>query len=304
MWWHGWVAANDMPAAEIDVDEALVRALLVEQHPDLADRPLRLLANGWDNVLFRLGDDLIVRLPRRALSAPLVEHELRWLPELAVGLPLPVPAPVRAGGPTDGYPWRWSIVPWFEGGSGLVEPLADRGATAELLGAFLAALHRPAPDDAPVNPYRGVQLERRAAQLETNLTALGSSVDGPALRRLWAELSAAPVWDGPRLWLHGDVHPGNLVVRDGQLVAVVDFGDLTGGDRVSDLVVGWMLFDEVDRARFRAAAGAQRPVDDASWARAHAWALALGVAIAANSADNPRYAELAHRTIAAVLADG
>jgi aminoglycoside phosphotransferase (APT) family kinase protein len=300
------VGANDMPVAELDIGEDLVRALLAEQHADLADRPLRQVANGWDNVLFRLGDDLVVRLPRRAQAAPLVEHEHRWLPTFAPRLPLPIPVPLRQGRPSDrlGFPWAWSVCPWFDGSSALVSPPVDGAEAAEVLGAFLAALHQPAPHDAPGNPFRGVPLAQRDPQFRTNLATLGSAVDGHHLAELWEELSSAPPWDGPNLWVHGDVHPGNLVVRDGRLRAVIDFGDLTAGDRVSDLVVGWMLFDTGDRARFRGAAGAERAIDEASWTRARAWALALGVAILANSADNPTYAAFARRTLEAVVGDG
>lgn len=295
--------ASDTPAAEVTIDAPLVRRLLDAQHPDLADQPLEVVANGWDNVLVRLGEDLVVRLPRRAQAVPLVTHEHRWLPELAPLLPLPIPVPVRTGAPGQDFPWPWTIAPWFAGETALASPPVDPFATAEALGAFLAALHEPGPADAPANPYRGVPLRDRAEQFERNLIALGSNVDGARLRSLWNDLATAPEWDGPALWVHGDIHPGNLVVRDGVLAAVVDFGDLTAGDRVSDLVVAWMLFDSASRTVLRDAAGARRPLDDASWARAQAWALALGVAIAANSADNPAYAGLAARTIDAVVAD-
>lgn len=296
------MGANDMPRAEVDVDPPLVRSLLAEQHPDLAERSVELVAHGWDNVLFRVGEDLVARLPRRAESVPLVEHEQRWLPELAPRLPLPVPAPVRVGRPGRDYPWPWSIVPWFEGSSALISPPEDPVTAAASLGSFLAALHEPAPVEAPVNPYRGIPLRDRQPLLDRHLTALGETVDAGAIRTAWEGLVDAPVAAGPGLWLHGDVHPGNLVVRDGRLVAVVDFGDLCAGDRASDLAVAWMLFDGPARLELRAAAGARRPIDDATWRRARAWALALGVAISANSADNPTYAGFGVRTIATALA--
>lgn len=293
-----------MPAAELKLDAALVRSLLEEQHPDLAALPITLLANGWDNVLFRVGDELLARLPRRSQAVPLVEHELRWLPDLAPRLPLPIPAPVRAGRPSEGYPWPWTIVPWFDGATALDEPPTDRRAAAEALGAFLAALHEPAPPGAPANPYRGVPLTDRQALFETHLAALAAAVDAPRIEHLWAELASAPPAEGPALWVHGDVHPGNLVVRDGRLAAVIDLGDLCAGDRASDLVVAWMLFEGDDRAAFRTAAGARRPIDDATWRRARAWAIAVGLAISASSADNPSYARLGARTIEAALASG
>lgn len=288
-----------MPAAEVEVDEALVQALLEAQHPDLAGRTLRRVADGWDNAIFRVGDDLLARLPRRELAVSLVENEHRWLPELAPRLPLPIPAPVRTGGPGQGYPWPWSICPWFDGASALETPPEDPVATAEALGGFLRALHRPAPPDAPRNPYRGIPLADRT---ERTLAALEhvDDLDRGAVRARWEELVATPPWTGPALWLHGDVHPGNLLVAEGRLRAVLDFGDLTSGDPASDLAVAWMLFPPEVRPRFRAAAG---DVDDATWRRARGWALALGLVIAASSADNPSYAGLGARTIAAVMAD-
>jgi aminoglycoside phosphotransferase (APT) family kinase protein len=289
-----------MPAAEIAIDEALVRSLLEDQHPDLAGRPLALVDNGWDNVLFRLGDDLAVRLPRRALAVPLVEHELRWLPELAPRLPLPIPAPVRAGRPGPGYPWPWSVVPWIPGRSGLKAPIHDLADAAQELGGFLRALHQPAPVDAPRSPYRGIPLAERDALTLRSIDALEGEVDGGEVRALWAQLRDAPPWQGPRVWVHGDTHPGNLVVDGGHLVGVVDFGDLNGGDPASDLAVAWMLLPHEHRGAFRSAADAE---DDHLWTRARGWALALGLVILATSSDNPSYAALARRTLDAVLTD-
>src|SRR5579863_1083475 len=141
------------PEPEVPVDEGLVRCLLEEQHPDLAGLPLHLCDAGGDNMMWRLGDGLAVRLPRRQIAAALVEHEQRWLPELAVSLPLAVPVPVRSGRPSAGYPWKWSVVPWIEGAPGDRVRITDHARSAERLGAFLRALHRPAPEEAPHNPW-------------------------------------------------------------------------------------------------------------------------------------------------------
>lgn len=283
------------------MSDGLVRALLEEQHPDLAGLTLRLVANGWDNVLFRVGDDLVARLPRRELAVPLVEHEQRWLPALAPLLPLPIPAPVRIGRPGAGYPWPWSICPWIEGRSALESPPRDLGATAVLLGRFLAALHTPAPADAPANPYRGVALHGRTDRTLAALDDLGDAVDGPRLRALWEELLELPAWSRPPVWVHGDTHPGNLIVRDGEVVAVVDFGDLTAGDPASDLVVAWMLLTAEHRPAFRRAVGADD--DPALWDRGRAWALAIGLSLLASSADNPAYAAMARRTLDEVVSE-
>ncbi len=292
------MAIANAPAAEAKVDEELIRKLLRGQHPDLAERPLRIVANGWDNVLARLGEDLVVRLPRRALAATLIQHEQRWLPRLAPRLPLPVPVPLRVGTPAEGFRWRWSVCPWFEGANAAATAPADLDAAADLLAAFLLALHRPAPADAPANPFRGVRLSARDGLVQSYLESLASDVDQRAAHRTWDEACALPAYDGPPVWIHGDLHPANLVVRAGAVAAVVDFGDVTAGDPATDLAVAWMLFPAPVRARFRAALG---DVDDDTWHRAAGNALAHGLACLARSADVPLMEAMGRRTLAAVL---
>lgn len=294
------MVAENRPGAEVEIGEALVRSLLREQHPDLAELALVEIASGWDNVILRLGDDLTVRMPRRQAAAALVIHEQRWLPGLAARLPLPVPAPVRVGRPGAGYRWSWSINRWFPGDNALRTPPADPFQTAESLGAFLAALQTPAPPDAPPNPFRGVPLAARAAAVEERTGRLDGLIDGAATRACWAALVATPPWSGPPVWLHGDLHPGNLLVVGGRLSAVIDFGDITSGDPATDLAVAWMAFPPEARDEFRRARGG---VDDDTWARSRGWALALSLAYLANSADMPAFAALGRRTLAAVLAD-
>jgi aminoglycoside phosphotransferase (APT) family kinase protein len=289
-----------MPAAEVDVDEDLVHALLAAQHPDLADRPLRLLANGWDNVSYRLGGDLVVRLPRREVAAVLLEHEQRWLPALAPRLSLPIPAPVRVGRPQGAYPWSWSVVPWWPGRIAASTPIADPAAEARRLGAFTAGLHRPAPADAPVNPVRGGPLHERAFAVEERLERLAAVVDAKAVHRRWEQSVAAAPWSSPPVWLHGDLHTANLLVDDGAISAVIDFGDITGGDPATDLAVAWMLFEADDRETFRQACGTS---DDDTWQRARGWALHFALAFLAHSADNALMAGIGRRALGAVLAD-
>ncbi len=281
--------------------DELAAALVGHQHPDLAG-PVRLVASGWDNAVFRLGEQLCVRLPRRQLGADLVAHELRWLPELAPRLPLAVPTPVRAGAPALGYPWAWTICRWIPGDTALQRRPADAWAAADALGRFLAGLHRPAPADAPANPYRGVPLADRAGTFDERLGQLPSdlALDVALVRRVWDGALAVEQWAGPPIWLHGDLHPGNLVVGDGRLVGVIDFGDLTAGDPATDLAVAWMLLPPEARPWFREAAGG---ADDATWARARGWALNLAVALLAHSSDDPPMARLGRRTVDAVLAD-
>lgn len=260
------------PSAEVSLSVVDVERMLRAQHPSLRGE-LRLVANGWDNEVFRLGDDLAVRLPRRQVAAVLVEHEQRWLPELAPRLPLPIPAPVAVGAPQDGYPWRWSVVPWFAGRRALDLPASARDAFAEQLAGFLRALHVAAPADAPVNPVRGVPLGVRDAAVRERL----ARADG--LVSIWDDALAAPVWNGPAVWVHGDVHPGNLVVdRVGALSAVIDFGDMCGGDPACDLAIAWTGFTRSGRAAFRAALGAD--YDEAMWRRARGWAVAMATLVA------------------------
>lgn len=293
---------ENKPRSEVDLDAALVRALLTDQHPDLADQPISLVAEGWDNAIFRLGDQLCVRLPRRQVAVALVEHEQRWLPGLASRLPLPIAAPVRVGRTSSRYPWPWSICQWFPGSTALAAPPADTTAAAGVLGALLAALHRPAPADAPDNPYRGVPLAARAEATLERLARLDGHVDLDvhAIEATWQRLAETDPSDGPAVWLHGDLHPENILVHEGRLSAVIDFGDLTSGDPAADLSVAWMLFDAADRAVFRDAAGS---IDDATWDRAKGWALTLAIAYLASGADTPGFARFSQGLIIRLLND-
>jgi aminoglycoside phosphotransferase (APT) family kinase protein len=234
----------------------------------------------------------------------LIEHEQRWLPHLASRLPLPIPSPVRVGQPSHEFPWRWSVVPWFSGETADRVPIADGEAVAVSLGRFLEALHRPAPADAPGNPWRGVDLTQRTPLLERHLSVVDALVDRRAIVALWERLAATPPWCGPPLWIHGDLHPGNLLIENGRLSAVIDFGDLTSGDPATDLSVAWMLLPPRHRPAFRAAArSSSDSIDEDTWRRARAWALALGVSYLANSRDDEPLAALGRTTIGAALAD-
>ena len=289
-----------MPSAEVEIDESLVRALLAEQFPELAALTIELVAEGWDNVVLRLGDDLCARLPRREVALPLIEHEQRWLPQLAARLPLPVPAPVHVGVPGSGYPWRWSICPWLPGTPAAIAPPDDLLETADRLAGFLTALHQPAPVEAPTNPVRGVPVEQRIEAWDTAMATLDlPTADATRVRTCWQRALDAAPFAGPRTWIHGDLHPANLLVEGGRLSAVIDFGDMAGGDPASDLASAWMLLDTPARQRLRE----RTSYDDATWARAHAWAAGLGVVMLANSADNPVIRGVGERSLREALAD-
>lgn len=285
------------------MDIALVRALLEEQHPDLVTLPIVEAREGWDNRTFRLGEDLAVRLPRRAASAPLIEHEQRWLPTLAPHLPLAIPNPIRLGRAGCGFPWSWSVTRWLTGETAIVSPPVDEHAAATDLARFLRALHRPAPHDAPQNPWRGVSLSARGAPLHEHLATIGDRVDPTAVLEAWDRLCATPPWKGAAMWIHGDLHPGNLLVRDGRLSGVLDFGDLTAGDPATDLSVAWMLLGASARSTFRdRTCGAGGWLDNDTWTRGRAWALALGIAYLAHADAHDDLGAIAARTINEVLA--
>jgi aminoglycoside phosphotransferase (APT) family kinase protein len=305
------VAVNRMPAAEVEVSADLVRRLLADQHPDLARLPVEFLANGWDNELYRVGDGFIARLPRRALGAEIIKNEQRWLPGLAPRLPLPIPYPERTGVPAHGYPYCWSVVPYLPGVPAAQASSFDPARAAAALGGFLGALHVPAPADAPANPFRGIPLAGRDASFAANLALLtsqaGQDLDRDAVVRGWDAALATPGYDGPPLWLHGDLHPANILVNDGQVSGVIDFGDITAGDPANDLSVAWMLLPLRCRADFwsayQAAGGSWVRPGHALRARARGWALNFAIVYLANSEDNPVLAEVGRRTLRAVLAD-
>lgn len=303
----------DKPAAEVEIDHSLVRSLLRTQAvhviPEAATLPLEKVAEGWDSEVWRLGAAHAVRLPRRAVAAPLVLNEQRVLPGIAQRLSVVgvrVPSPVVRGVPGDGYPWAWSVVPWIEGQRALDVPAADRRAWAGTLAEALGALHVEAPADYPVNPFRGVPLATRAGAVAERLDALreAGTVDAAsatALEGLWSDGLAAAEWSGPPVWIHGDLHPGNLVTREGELAGIIDFGDVTAGDPAYDLAVAWLAFDAEGRARFIAASGSR--YDVATWRRAHAWAVAVVLMLLAHSDDDPDYFALGTDAATEVTAD-
>lgn len=289
----------DSPAAERTLDEADVRALLQHDAPEISHLPLTRVADGWDNTIWRLGDRLAVRIPRRELAVALIAHEQRALPELGprlAALGIRSPVPVVAGRPSDTFPWPWSVVPWIDGSPAFTTSRADSSHWAPQLAAALAALHRPAPADAPVNPVRGIPLAARDDVMSTRLLL---HPELPALREAWDAGLAAPA-SSERVWIHGDLHPGNVLVHNGTLAALIDFGDVTAGDPAYDLAVGWLLFDAHGRERFRRATGDR--YDESTWIRARAWAAYLTLVFLTLSDDRPDHLALGRSTAAELTA--
>jgi aminoglycoside phosphotransferase (APT) family kinase protein len=287
------------PAAEFAIDATLVAGLLADQHPDLAHLPLQEVDAGWDNALFRLGERLAVRLPRRAVAAPLILHEQRWLPHLAGQLTLPIPVPLHVGIPALGYPWYWSIVPWLSGVA--ADQHAPDAAQTRPFAAFLRSLHVSATADVPANPFRGVPLQQRATAVEERMQRLASttSLITPQIWQLWQEALLAPL-DVPSTWLHGDLHPRNVLVEHGIITGIIDWGDITAGDPATDLAAIWMLFVDSD-ARQQALA-AYGDLSEATLKRARGWAVLFGVMLLDSGLiDNPRNAVIGAQILQRVV---
>lgn len=288
------------PAAEWAIDEPLVRELLRAQHPDLAGLPLELLDSGFDNVMYRLGGELLVRLPRRAIAVPLLHHEQTWLPEMARWLPIAVPAPVRIGVPSERFPRPWSVLPWLPGRPADLEP--PEAAEAARWAGFLRALHRPAPPDAPENAFRGCPLRDRQPAIEQRLAHLREATDSvpPSIDALWADALEAPPAHRP-LWLHGDLHARNVLVERGHFTGVVDWGDLTSGDVATDLASVWMLFEE---PAARAAVLERYEPNPPLLRRARGWAVSFGALLLDTGlVDHPRHAARGAATLRRLAAD-
>jgi aminoglycoside phosphotransferase (APT) family kinase protein len=290
----------DKPLSDIASDEALIRRLLRAQLPpdaDSAEAGLVHAGDGWDCRMWRLGDGLAVRLPRRAAAAELIRHEQRFLPGIAsrlVPTGVGVPVPVFAGAPAAEFPWPWSIVPWFDGEPGLLTARSERSGWAIPLADALIALHSPAAPGYPENPYRGVPLAERDDAVRERLAQQREAGREPALldrlEERWRAGLAARPWTGAPVWIHGDLHPGNLISRDGALAAIIDFGDVTAGDPAYDLAVGWLALDASARAAFRSRTAGR--YDAATWTRAEAWAVSMTLMLLAHSDDDPAYATL------------
>lgn len=293
-----------MHADEVYTDATLVRRLLATQFPQWEDRPIeRVESAGTDNAIYRLGDDMAVRLPRIAWAIGQPDKEQRWLPRLAPHLPLAIPVPLATGTPAEGYPWHWSVVPWMEGENATAKRIGDLCEAAGDLAQFIRALQGIDPTGGPTpgrhNFFRGVPLAVRDPGIRAAIPAWDGIVDTVAVTAAWDAALQAPVWDGPPVWLHGDLSSGNLLAVRGKLSAVIDFGCLGVGDPACDLMVGWTLFSGESREVFRAAMS----IDDATWERARGWAL-MGVgALPYYRHTNPVIVANARRAIDEVLAD-
>ncbi|MFD8374206.1 aminoglycoside phosphotransferase family protein [Streptomyces sp. NPDC059688] len=290
---------HKMHADEPDLDAPLVQRLIARRFPQWAGLPVRRLASsGTENAMFRLGSELVVRLPRRPGAVPDVVREQHWLPRLGPLLPAAVPEPLGVGEPDAGFPWPWSVYRWLDGRNPVAGAVTEPERLAEDLGAFVRALRDADPQDGPPG-YRGGPLTDRDEPTRAAVAALAGSVDTGAVTALWERALGAPAHAGGPRWAHGDLSPGNVLVGcDGRLRAVIDFGTAGIGDPAVDLVVAWNLLPASSRGTFRAAVGA----DDAEWARGRGWALSISLIQLPYYRDtNPALAENSRHVIAEIL---
>ena len=260
-----------MHVDELEVDVPLVRRLLAAQFPQWADLPIEpVTQRGTDNALFRLGPDLVARLPVQESKAATLAKELKWLPRLAPHLPLAVPVPVAKGEPGDGYPCIWSVYRWLPGEDATFAPLVDPGPQ---LAAFIRTLQALEASGGPPPGGRGGPLADRDGAYRSSLAALPADLDRDALAAGWESALRTPEWDGSPVWIHGDLDARNVLVEDGRLTGVVDWGSMAVGDPACEVMVAWKLVPADARDAFRAALA----VDDATWERARGWALSQAV---------------------------
>ena len=259
-----------MHADELDITVELVASLVDAQFPAWRGLPLsRVDSYGTDNALFRLGDDLVVRLPRveGAVEGALREYE--WLPRIAPHVPVDVPAPAGRGAATTDYPWPWFVYGWIEGGN---PDVPDLDLLADGLAEFISAMRRIDARGAPQS-WRGKPLATQTGAMHQWLAQQDETVDTDAALRVWERAVGAEPWTGPPVWFHGDLLRGNLLIRERRLVGVIDFATAGAGDPAIDLLPAWSLFDGASRERFRNAVG----VNDAMWERSRGWAVMLAL---------------------------
>ncbi|TDW14928.1 aminoglycoside phosphotransferase family protein [Kribbella kalugense] len=262
---------------EVEIDSALVERLVAEQFPDWAGLPARVVErSGTDNVTFRVGDELAVRLPRTERTQGQVEMDLTWMPRLAPYLPLAIPSPIALGEPGAGYPFSWGVYRWLPG-SPFSSELADPVSVARELAGFVRSLREidttgaPVPDDDPFS--RGTPLAPRDGMFREALDELREYFDTGLLLAAWEESLAADTWDGTPAWIHGDLMSGNVLVADGKLSAVIDFGTARAADPAGDVMAAWFLFEGESRKVYRESL----EIDRDTWVRARGWVLSLEI---------------------------
>jgi aminoglycoside phosphotransferase (APT) family kinase protein len=292
-------AQKKMHTGEFDLDDALVQRLLTGHFPDLVDLPIALVhSTGTVNAIFRIGDSLCARLPRLEEGAESLKREWTWLPRIAPFVPLKIPKPVALGKPTVEYPYPSAVYDWVEGVPYEANLVGDERQAALDLTHFILELRKVDIKGAP----RGGRLPLNELDQVTreSIEACRGEIDTVGAAEAWAQALTAPVWDGVPVWIHADLLKSNLLVQDGRLCAVIDFGSVGIGDPAMDVVPAWSVFSKDGRKTFRHA----MDVDDATWRRARGYALHQAVRIIPYySQSNPEFVAMAKHTILEVLAD-
>jgi aminoglycoside phosphotransferase (APT) family kinase protein len=289
-----------MHADELPTDARLVGRLIAAQFPQWRGHPIeRVPSAGTENALYRLGDDMVVRLPRIHWAVGNGDKDFQWLPRLAPLLPVAIPVPLAKGMPAEGYPWEWGVYPWLEGENPTVDRIADPSSLTRDVVQFVEALHRVDLADGPAT-RRGAPLEGQDESARAALVALEGMIDTDAAAAAWDEALETPAWAGPPVWIHGDLLPGNLLLEDGRLTGVIDWSLLGIGDPACDLIIAWGVLPAEARTVFRA----ELDIDDATWARGRGWALSIAlIALPYYKDTNPVFADIARHLIREVLAE-
>ncbi len=285
----------------VDIGPDLVRRLIDDQFPKWGHLPIQQIEpGGWDNRTFRLGSTMTVRLPSHAAYEAQVAKEQQWLPTLAAHVPVAIPVPIAEGLPSDEYPWHWSIYRWIEGTTAHDAAISDLKTFAGDVAQFLLALQRTnpvgGPSPGPHNFYRGGSLAVYDRETREAIQVLDSQIDIASATAVW-DAALESCWDDPPVWVHGDISSTNLLVQNGRLRAVIDFGCLGIGDPACDLVIAWTFFSGLSREAFCR----HLEADDRTWARARGWAIWKALITLADPAVNRLNCEEAGRVINDVI---
>ena len=290
--------------SKVEINITLVRELVASQFPQWADlevRPVEI--DGHDNRTFHLGDAMSVRMPSHKRYAAHAVSEQTWLPKLAKHLPLPIPDPIGIGKPSPIYPWPWTINRWVPGDNASIDNISNMNEFAEDLAGFLNSLRSidasNAPSPSPDNFYRGGSLSMYDSETRECIEALSDIIDRSTAEAVW-ETALMSSWDHPPVWIHGDVAIGNLLVRNGKLSAVIDFGQLAAGDPACDTTIAWTFFSGSSRKIFQR----KLNIDNDTLARGRGWGLWKALLMLRGYRDkNSQEAKITNNVICDILAE-
>ena len=289
------------PQAEVKIDPRLIQQLLTIQCPQFSDLAITFLDAGWDNENYRLGEDYIIRMPRRQLGVKLLRNEINWLPRIQKQLPIPIPAPIFVGKAAPIYPWPWTIVPWVAGKTANLN--LPNAAAAIKLAQFLKVLHQKNPVNAPKNDHRGISLKYKLDNILDRMGRLKTKTDfiTPTIEKLLDRAISTP-FPTEKYLLHGDLHPRNIIVQEGKIVSIIDWGDITDGDIATDLAIFWMLFPN---PTVRQQGLAEYGVSEDLINRAIGWAIFYGVILLDTGLEgNVQHAEIGKHTLCTLEKEG